>query len=84
MGRNKLDSRWDTGIFLGVRGGSGEIIVGTKLGVLKARSFRRKGSEDEIWDAKELSEMKGTPWEPILGRVGVQLKTAIQLHRAIR
>ncbi len=42
VGKDKYNSRWEEGFFLGVREESGEIIVGTKEGVIKARAFRRK------------------------------------------
>ena len=36
-GKNKMEPRWESGIWLGIRDVSGEIIVGTAEGVLKAR-----------------------------------------------
>ena len=41
--RGKLQPRWASGVFLGIREESGEIIVGTDQGVIKSRTFRRKG-----------------------------------------
>ena len=41
--RGKIQPRWENGVFLGIREESGEILVGTPTGVIKARSFRRKG-----------------------------------------
>ena len=38
----KLSSSWNDGVFLGVRGKSGEYIVGDRSGVWKARSLQRK------------------------------------------
>ena len=43
----KLLVRWSDGVFLGVREESGEVLIGTRDGVLKARSFKRKGSLEE-------------------------------------
>ena len=37
-GRAKFEHRWETGIWLGTRQESGEIIVGTSEGVLKVRN----------------------------------------------
>ena len=42
----KLDSLWDDGVYLGVRGKSGEIIVGNGKGVWKTRTVRRKPIEE--------------------------------------
>ena len=39
-GKDKFDSRWDDGIWLGIREESGEHIIGTRDGVLKTRSIR--------------------------------------------
>ena len=39
--KDKLDVRWESGIWLGVRDESGEVVIGTEKGVLKTRSFRR-------------------------------------------
>ena len=39
-GRDKLDSRWEQGVWLGVKDTSGEIIIGTPDGVVKARDFK--------------------------------------------
>ena len=50
MGVNKFDSRWDTGVWMGIRDESGEAVIGTKDGVVKTRSFRRKAIISERWD----------------------------------
>ena len=63
-----MQPRWDTGIWLGIRDESGEVIIGTSKGVLKARSFRRKVIHNERWNFDTFSEMQGTPWEPIPGQ----------------
>lgn len=43
-GRDKLKVRWETGIFLGIRNSSNEVLIGTSEGVIKVRSIRRKGT----------------------------------------
>ena len=63
-GVNKFDSRWETGIWLGIRDESGESIVGTSEGVIKVRSIRRKGIAKERWDAEQFNKITGTPWQP--------------------
>ena len=37
VGVSKLDSRWSTGHFLGIRDESHELLIGTSQGVLKVR-----------------------------------------------
>ena len=66
-GKDKGESRWGEGVFLGVKEESGEIIIGIGKGVVKARTFRRFGSEEERWRMEKVVEMKGTPWELIPG-----------------
>eukprot|EP00969_Alexandrium_andersonii_P282584 12492798-Alexandrium_andersonii.AAC.1 len=51
VGHDKADSRWDTGIWLGMRDRTGEHLIGTGIGVIKVRSTRRKGINEEQWDA---------------------------------
>lgn len=57
----KLDSLWDDGVFLGVRGKSGEVIVGNKTGVWKSRTIRRKPIEDR-WASSSAGWIVGVPW----------------------
>lgn len=57
----KLSSLWDDGIFLGVRGKSGEIIVGSRSGVKKARTIQRRPVE-ERWKASAIELVSGVPW----------------------
>ncbi len=39
--RSQLQDRWHEGIFLGVQDRSDEVLVGTREGVVKARTLRR-------------------------------------------
>ena len=57
----KLASLWEDGIFLGVKGSSGEFIVGDKQGVWKTRTMRRRPIE-ERWSAENLELVGGVPW----------------------
>ena len=52
---------WDDGIFLGVKGSTGEMIVGDKRGVWRTRSIRRK-PEGERWSRENLKLIGGVPW----------------------
>ena len=76
-GKAKAQVRWENGIFLGIRDESGEYIVGTKEGVIKVRTVRRKGSNEERWNWEEFSEMKGVPWEPVPGSPEREMESRI-------
>ena len=60
-GQDKFSCRWERGVWLGIRDESGEIIVGTPDGVVKARDFKRLADPTERWSAKAICEIKGTP-----------------------
>ena len=49
-GVNRFDSRWDIGVWLGIRDESGEAVIGTNAGEIKTRSYRRKAIMNERWD----------------------------------
>ena len=65
-------------MWLGIREESGEVIIGTPEGVMKARAIRRRGGIEERWKPKEGSEMKGVPWEPIPGREGIEIRSSVK------
>ena len=60
--KDKLDSLWEDGIYLGHRTVSGESIIGTKKGVFKTRALRRK-TFTERWRSDSLSMVGGLPWK---------------------
>jgi hypothetical protein len=78
-GKMKLRSRWASGIWLGIREESGEVIIGTSEGVIKVRTVRRKGSHVERWCAVQLDAMQGTPWEPQPGVDSVEIFSKIKV-----
>ena len=47
----KLDSVWDQGVFLRVKGKTGEIVIGARSGIFLARTVRRRSTEDR-WNPK--------------------------------
>ena len=76
-GKAKASSRWESGIWSGIRDESGEYIIGTSKGYVKVRTVRRKGSEEERWNWEEFNAVQGLPWEPIPGRPGIELTSKI-------
>ncbi|CAJ1336689.1 unnamed protein product, partial [Effrenium voratum] len=65
--KHKLEARWATGIFCGVRLNTTEKIIATEDGIVVAQSVRRKPKEHR-WDAALFGKVKGTPWAPVPGR----------------
>jgi len=74
--------RWAEGVWLGVRDKSGDMYIGTDIGVIKVRSVRRKGTAQARWDAGLWERVKGTPWEPVPGREGVEVRSSVELPPA--
>ena len=58
-GKDKLDSRWDNGVWLGIADRTGEVIIGTKDGVIKARDIRSL-EENQAWDVGNFNDIRGT------------------------
>jgi hypothetical protein len=74
VGKDKLDTRWESGVFAGLRAESGELYVLTDKGAIKVNSFNRR-PEEERWNQEEFGGIQGTPWEPIPGRGGIEVKS---------
>ena len=59
---------------------SGEAIVGTIEGVLKARDFRRKPESGGRWDRAKFDKFVGVPWELYPGIKGsTEMKSKVRL-----
>ena len=61
--RPKVDRVLMDGIWLGIKGRTGENIIGTAEGVVKAHTVRRRPKE-ERWSLEEVHAIKGTPGRP--------------------
>ena len=59
-GRDKLDSRWETGIWMGIKDESGECIIGTSDGTVKARDFKRLANKEKRWNAELVQSLMGS------------------------
>ena len=79
VGRDKLDSRWEVGHFLGIKDESAELIIGTAVGVLKVRSVRSFTDFSDRWKALSLNAVVGLPWRPIPGRDGTEIKSHVRM-----
>jgi len=58
----KLSCMWEDGIYLGVKGTTGEMIVGDRKGVWRTRTVRRK-TLAERWTRENLEMVGGVPWQ---------------------
>ena len=74
-GGEKLEPRWQTGVYLGIDETSQELIIGTPQGAVKASEFKRIGSEEERWNIDEVAAMKGLPWQPDPNAAGYEVNT---------
>ena len=59
----KIDTRFMYGIFLGVIPHTGEFILGTDMGAVRARTVRRVPEPDR-WDSAGIKWIAGTLWAP--------------------
>ena len=58
----KLAVLWDVGVYLGVMGSTGEIIIGNGDGVWRTRTVRRR-PEELRWRAEKIEKIKELPWD---------------------
>ena len=79
--KHKLEARWATGIFCGVRVNTTEKVIATEAGIVVAQSVRRRPKEHR-WDAALFAKVQGTPWAPIPGRA-VRPEEAAELPEAV-
>lgn len=59
----KLDARFAYGTFVGVMANTGEFIVSTDRGAVRARTVRRVPESDR-WRREDILNIVGTPWAP--------------------
>ena len=57
----KLTCLWEDGVFLGIKGCTGEIIVANGKGVWRTRTVHRKPAKDR-WCKEGIETVKGVPW----------------------
>ena len=72
----KSEPKWQYGIFLGTIESSDEHMLGTELGVIKARAVTAV-PEGQRFDAQAIQAMKGVPWRPSTKHPGSKIRTHI-------
>ena len=76
-GKDKQDSRWKHGVWLGIKEDSGEVIIGTEKGITKARDVHRRGDPKERWNWEVFEKVVGTPWEPVPNSKGINIPSEL-------
>ena len=64
---NRMNPRYQYGIWLGMRNNSAECFIGNADGVFRARESRRLEPQDR-WDAEAINNVIGVPWRMTDGR----------------
>ena len=64
---NRMNPRYQYGIWLGMRNNSAECFIGNADGVFRAREIRRLEPQDR-WDTKAIHSVIGVPWRMTDGR----------------
>ena len=73
--KGKMEERYHQGIWLGLRQKSDEAIIATDRGVVKVKSVRRV-IESKRWETEIFMRMRGTPQQPVPGRLGDHIPDA--------
>ena len=68
--KDKFESEWREGVWLGHRRNSNEHVIGTRSGAVRAYAIKRKDAAHR-WDASLLKELRGTPQKPDPQRPGL-------------
>ena len=76
--KNKLESRWEQGVWLGHARGSNEALIGTKDGVVRAWAIKRM-PDGEKWNAQAIKDIQGTPAKPNPQMLGFDVPVHIHL-----
>ena len=74
--RDKGDVAKRPGIWLGIIARTQEVLIGTEQGVVKCKTVTRLSDEDR-WNTRQTLKMKGTPWEPVPGKIDRRIPVAI-------
>jgi len=76
--KNKFDSEWKEGLWLGHARKSNEVVIGTYDGVVRAWAIRRRS--DDPWDSKLIKGMRGTPQQPDPNRPGSNIPIQVSFE----
>ena len=77
--KNKAETEWFPGVWLGPSNSSSETLIGTTKVVAKASAIKRFG-RTEKWDVNAILDMKGTPQRPDPTKQGLHTPVQIRLE----
>ena len=77
--KNKFESEWEEGIWMGHYRESNEMIIGTKQGAIRAYAIKRR-TADERWDKDMIKAIKGTPQQLDPSRPGLNVPIKINFE----
>ena len=77
--RNKAETQWHQGVWLGPAAISSETLIGTVNGVVRANAIKRFGKSEQ-WDINAILDMKGTPQRPNPNKPGLSIPVRIRLE----
>ena len=70
--KNKVEARWEKGIWLGISRESNETLIGTSSGVIRCYAIKRMPAEEK-WDKDAISTIRGTPQQPNPTKTGLHI-----------
>ena len=74
--KDKAETEWFEGLWLGHARSSNETLIGTRQGVVRAWAIRKQSPEDR-WDSILIKEMRGTPQKPNPNKPGGNIPVKI-------
>lgn len=80
--KDKFESEWKEGIWLGHSRCSNETIVGTDGGLIRACAIRRQ-AEDVRWDKRKIIALRGSPQQPDPSKPGLAIPIIIKFDDKI-
>ena len=80
--KNKLESEWEEGIWLGHTRCSNEVLVGIDSGVVRAYAIKRREAGGR-WSVDKLQSMAGSPQQPDPNKPGLHIPIRIRLESEV-
>ena len=81
--KDKANTEWFKGVWLGPNLRSTETLIGTSKGVVRAYTTERLSPSTQ-WDINQILDMKGTPQRPDPSKPGISIPVKIRLEPDVR